>query len=148
MCDMTHWYLRHDSFICATWLIHMRDMTRSYQLCNWSLSVERHDTHTNDCWSVYEWHDSLICATWLLHINVAVDLLLLWVTTHIQASYESSPPCNTRHATSKRRQLITLICVTSICLISHLNGSYKYLIWDIHMYHVTVAQDTRWYRVA
>ena len=27
MCDMTHSYVWHDSFICVTWLIHMCDMT-------------------------------------------------------------------------------------------------------------------------
>ena len=45
MCDMTSSYVRHDSFICATWLIHMCDMTHSYL-----------------------WHDSFICATWLIHM--------------------------------------------------------------------------------
>jgi len=49
MCDMTHWYVRHDSLICATWLIDMCDMTHWYV---------RHD-------SLY---DSLICATWLAHV--------------------------------------------------------------------------------
>jgi len=43
MCDMTHSYVPRDSFICATWLIHMCDMTHTYMQ-----------------------HDSLICATWLI----------------------------------------------------------------------------------
>ena len=30
MCDMTHSYVWHDSFICLTWLIHMSDMTYSH----------------------------------------------------------------------------------------------------------------------
>jgi len=36
MCDMTHLYVRHDSYVwrdscmCATWLIHMCNMTKSY----------------------------------------------------------------------------------------------------------------------
>jgi len=30
MCDMTHSYVWHDSFICVTWLIHMCNMTDSY----------------------------------------------------------------------------------------------------------------------
>ena len=30
MCDMTHSYVWHDSFICVTWLIHTCDMTHSY----------------------------------------------------------------------------------------------------------------------
>jgi len=44
MCDMTHSYVRHDAFICVTWLVHMCDMTHSYV-----------------------WHDSLICNTWRIH---------------------------------------------------------------------------------
>jgi len=44
MCDMTHSYVRHDSFICATWLIHMCDMIPSYM-----------------------WQVSFIFATWLIH---------------------------------------------------------------------------------
>jgi len=45
MCDMTHSYVWHDSFICVTWLIHMCDKTHSYV-----------------------WHDSFICVTWLIHM--------------------------------------------------------------------------------
>ena len=45
MCDVTHLYVRQDSFICATWLIHMCDMTHSYVR-----------------------HDSCICATWLTRL--------------------------------------------------------------------------------
>jgi len=30
LCYITHWYVRHDSFICMTWLIHMCDMIHSY----------------------------------------------------------------------------------------------------------------------
>ena len=44
-CDMTYWYVWHDSFICVTWLIDMCDMT------HW-----------------YVWHDSLICVAWLIDI--------------------------------------------------------------------------------
>jgi len=45
LCDVTHSYMQHDSFTCATWLIRRCDMTHSY--------VQ---------------HDSFICATWLIHI--------------------------------------------------------------------------------
>jgi len=43
ICDMTHSYVWHDSFICVTWLIHIWDMTYSYT-----------------------WHDSFIYVTWLI----------------------------------------------------------------------------------
>ena len=52
MCDTTHSYVWHDSFIhvtwpfiYVTWLIHICDMTHSYM-----------------------WHDSFICVTWLIHM--------------------------------------------------------------------------------
>ena len=38
-------YVFHDSFICVTWLFHMRAMPHSY-----------------------EWHDSFICVPWLIHM--------------------------------------------------------------------------------
>ena len=44
--EMTHSYVWHDTFVCVTWLIHMRDMT------HW-----------------YVWHDSLICVTWLIRMR-------------------------------------------------------------------------------
>ena len=46
MRDMTHSYVRHDSFIRETWLIHMCDMTHSCV-----------------------WHDSFICVIWLIHVG-------------------------------------------------------------------------------
>jgi len=44
--DMTHLYVRHDSFICETWLIYMWDMTHLYMR-----------------------HDSFICEIWLIHMQ-------------------------------------------------------------------------------
>jgi len=52
MCDMTHWYVWHDTLICVTWLIDMCDMTHSYV-----------------------WHDSFMCVMtdsyvpWPLHMS-------------------------------------------------------------------------------
>jgi len=44
-CDLTHWYVCHDSFICVPWLIHKCAMTHSYV-----------------------WLDPFICATWPIHM--------------------------------------------------------------------------------
>jgi len=71
MCDMNYLYVWHDSFICVTWLIHTCDMTHSYV---------RHDScicvpwliHTCDMTLSHVWDDSLICddtficETWLM----------------------------------------------------------------------------------
>jgi len=85
MCDMTHSYVCHDSFICvpwlihsficATWLVHMRDVTHSY-MCAMTRSYVCHDSfvyvpwliHMCDMTHSYVWHDSFICGTWLIHM--------------------------------------------------------------------------------
>jgi len=41
MWDMTRLHVRHDSFTCETWLVHMWDMTRLYV---------RHDSFTGETW--------------------------------------------------------------------------------------------------
>jgi len=60
VCDMTHSYMWHDSFICVTWLIHMCDMTHSYV-----------------------WHDSFICVTWLIHAWKASFVCDMRHVTHL-----------------------------------------------------------------
>ena len=57
LCDMTHAYVWHDSFICVTWLMHTCDMTHSYV-----------------------WHDSFICVTWLMH---TCDMTHSYVWHHV-----------------------------------------------------------------
>ena len=70
--NMTHWYMRHDSFICATWLICVRQTTCSYVLhysfirVTW-VSVWPSWWQMCDMTHSYMRHDSLVCATWLNH---------------------------------------------------------------------------------
>ena len=83
MCDMTHSYLIHDSFIsvtcliltCATWLIRMCDTTHFYV---W------HDSWTCDIFAgmshSHVWHDAFMCATWPIHMCDA---------THVYAWHNS-----------------------------------------------------------
>jgi len=63
---MTHSYVWHDSFIFATWLIHMCDMTHSY-VWHDSFICEIWLIHMCDMTHLYVWHDSFICVTWLIH---------------------------------------------------------------------------------
>ena len=66
MCDMTHSYVWHDSFICVTWLIHVCYMTHLVR----ETVVTRVTwlNHLCDMTHSYEWHDSFICVTWLIHM--------------------------------------------------------------------------------
>jgi len=76
----THLYACHDSFVCVTWLIHIRAMTHShlwYDSFTWVpwLIYIHHMTHS------YVWHDSFICVPWLIHI---CDM------THLHAHHDTS----------------------------------------------------------
>jgi len=74
ICDMTHIYVWHDSFICVTWLIHMC-VTRHIHMCEM--------TH------IYVWHDSFICVTWLLDIARTAHLCV-WRDSIMCAWYNST----------------------------------------------------------
>jgi len=66
MCDMTHSYVWHDSFICVTWLIHMCDMTHSYVSHD---SFIRVTCLIHMCDMTYT---SSICETWLISENLII----------------------------------------------------------------------------
>jgi len=67
MCDTTHSYVWHDSLICMTWLIDMYDMTHSY-VWHDSFICVTWLIHTCDMTHSYVWHDSFIRVTWLIHM--------------------------------------------------------------------------------
>jgi len=77
-------YVWHDSFICGTWLIHMRAMTHSYvwhdsdsDTCNMTHSYKCNMTHS------YAGHDSFICGPWLIHIWDMTQLIPATWLIHI-----------------------------------------------------------------
>ena len=92
ICDLTHAYVRHDSFICATWLtrysfegagaaaicftdsfVYVTWLTYICDVTHWYL---RHDLgirgtrliYTCDMTHLHVWHDSSIRVTWPVHI--------------------------------------------------------------------------------
>jgi len=105
-CDMTHWYMRHDSlirlihmrdvtqshvtcdsFICDMWLIHMWYVTHSHSVpaqtratASVTFMSETWLIHISDMTDSYARHDSLIYATWLIDV---------WDMTHSYARHDS-----------------------------------------------------------
>ena len=103
MCDMTHSYVRQDSFVCATEVISIFAVAL---ICAWSFSywyrhpVPLHATYAQvsslhmedtficvtlliymcDMTHSYVWHDLFICTTWLIH---------MWVLTHPHVRHDS-----------------------------------------------------------
>jgi len=155
ICDMTHSYVWHDSFMYVTWLIPIGCW---YHVCmthcceeTW-LILMLHDSFicvtwlilivcrflicmTHCCektWLIHIWHDSFICVTWLIPI---VCRYPIW-TTHC---------CDMTHSYVCRDLLIygtaliyreqhSFICMRAVPLI-HMEVPFHSFIWNgTHMY--------------
>jgi len=68
--EMAHSDVRQNSFICATWLIHMWDMTHSYRALFWMTStrVKRWRIQMCDRSCSYVQHDAFIFVAWLVQM--------------------------------------------------------------------------------
>jgi len=85
ICDLAHSYVWRESFLRATRLIHMCDMSHSY--VTWLV-------HVWYDWFVhmeYQWHNVAplrgICVTWIIHVRTVAIIYVTWVvftcgTTH------------------------------------------------------------------
>jgi len=107
---MTHFYLRHDAFICVPSLIDVFDMTHSY-LCDMMHFYVRHDSCTG-------WRRPIECfKLQVIFCKRATDYrdLLQKMTCKDKALNGSSPPCSSRvsHVTLNRNG--TLICHSYVC---------------------------------
>jgi len=158
MCDMTHSYVWHDSFICETWLIHMCDMTHSqhstWLRVTWLL-------HMWDMTHSYVWHDSFICETWLIHILDAMiqsSLTLVLDSTWLRATWLIHM-CDVTHSYERHD---SFTCEMWLILTNHLQNSrsghsrvlyawhasftydttYSYVTWPIHMWHDSFICET------
>jgi len=107
MWGTTHSFVRHNSFMYATGLIEMSDMTHSLRVCaanvrcvcmdvtilrrvwiDMTHSFVRHDSFVCETWLINTWnmthsyvrHDSFIRETWLIHT---------WDTTHSFVRHDS-----------------------------------------------------------
>jgi len=81
MCDMTHLYMWHDAFICATCLIHECDRTHS-PVWQDSLICVIWLIHMCDMAPVHVWQFSFICVTWLIRTNVWHDSFIRVANSH------------------------------------------------------------------
>ena len=85
MCNMTHSYAWHDSFICVTWLIHMCDVTYSYVWQN-SFMCVTWLIHMCDMTHSCVWHGSFIRVTWLIHM-CDIAHLYVWYGSFIRVTW-------------------------------------------------------------
>jgi len=142
MCDTTHSYVRHDSFICVTWLLHTCDITwygvalvsridkmiglfckrapwkrrySSKETCHFIDPTDRsHPIPARG--HLYVWHDSSICATWLIHVRDTTPMCD--ITSYLRLLLEAIYMCDMTHSYKWHD---SFICVT----------------WPLHMCDMT-----------
>ena len=115
ICDMAHSYVRHDSFVCATWLIYMCDMTH-----------------------LYVRHDSFICATCLIRLR---DISLhMCDMTHSHASLVRVTcfihTCAMTHQYAWQDRSMRMTWLIRTCDMTHSTGQQVTnwnMTWLIHM---------------
>ena len=157
MCDMTHLYVRHDSFICVTWLIHRCGMTHSHVrqdsfLCvTWLIICVTWLIHMCDMTHSCVWHDSsirvpwlIICVTWLIHTCAMTHYR--YDTTRPHISHDSSiylTCCSGPLSGGVRGS------ASPLCDMTHLHpwhDASAYLTRFIHMSHMTQWAVEWWSR--
>jgi len=102
MCDTTHSYVWHDSFICVTWLIYLCDMPHSEYRC----SVVEISTDWDFCWSVvffHFMHRLKILMGWLM----LVGPIKLWVSF-------AKEPYNRYYILQKRPIILSILLTVAI----------------------------------
>jgi len=162
MCDMTHSYVWHDSFIrvtwlivchdsfiCVTWLIHVCGMTHSYVWHDWLvLMCDKTDAHvchdsfvcvpraSCDMIHSYVWHELSMGVTWILHM---CDL------THSYVWYDSCIYVIWRmHISDMTHSYVwhdSVLCLTCLTHVGHDFSTFVAAL--IHVLHETQIPHNR-----
>jgi len=140
MCDMTHSYVWHDSFICVTRLIHICDVTHSYvwlvHACA-NLILDRLFERTT--WLIdvccmthsYVWRDFFMCVTWFLHMyDMTHSCVWRVICVHVRIWY-SSACLEEQHDSFTRVTWLIQLC----------DGTHSY-VWHDSFIHVRIWYST------
>jgi len=134
---MTHPNVWHYSFICATWLIHVVDMTHSYVrrdfficvtwfICMCGTRSWQKDVVCMDPPSVCVWPDSFICVTWLIHMRD-------WTRSYVRHDSFICAPllihmCAMTHSEVCHDTFICAPWLLHMCAMTH---SYVWHAWSV-----------------
>jgi len=156
MCDMTHSYVWHDSFICVTWLIRMCVMTHSHVLHDSFICVTwLIDVRDMTRWCV--WHDSCIRVTWLVshqRVSAPASAILMCVTRLIHMQAMTHFPGKSHwlllYSNIKKVWMIRthFFVMASTILQSHVSMSHISMCsvtYCTGFYYIAVCDITHWY---
>jgi len=88
ICDMTHSYVWHDSFICVTWYVWHDHCDTIVMRCIWVMSHKsmRHVTFINESCHTYAWVMSHIEVSKITHMNESYHTYE-WVMSRVWMSH-------------------------------------------------------------
>jgi len=122
MCDMTHWYVWHDSFICVTRL-------------TWLICVDMSDVSIT-C----RMHDSFTRVTWLIHM---CDMTLRICQTLARRPRITKPMILiSRTLSSKSHEPFHELCVQSnTCFLCTVKNSIIHRSYYPQLYHLNITNS-------
>jgi len=154
VCDMTHWYVRHVSSMCVTWLIDMT-WTLAPSSCGAGMHPATRSTNCNRrqktrlqhlfgaaeyCFEAYCNHDSVMCVTLLTGIIRVAWFSYVCDTIESCVWHDMTEPC-AGHGSFKR--VATLV---QTCGLTHSCGCHDWsicVVWLTHVWHDSFMRVTR-----
>jgi len=133
--DMTHSSLWYDSSICVTWLIHLHDMTHIYVwhdsfICLACVAIPLCDmTHSS------VWLDSFTCATWLIHL-CGMTHSSVWHGPFICVTWLIHAYMT--HSSMWHDSIVYVAWLIDLC-----DTTYSCM-WDATLIHVTRSMHVSW----
>jgi len=127
MCDMTHVYVWHDSFLDVTWLIQaIRPLQHSFIYAKWLILM-------CDMTDSYVWHDLFIYMTWLILAIRPLRHSFICATWLIHT-------CDMTHSDSTTTTALIHLCKVTDSHVWH--DSFIYVTWLIHICAMTHSDYT------
>jgi len=124
--------MRHDAFICVTWLLHACDMTHASHSNMW------HDAFIRvTCWRhIWDMTHTVTCETWLIHLIHTCDMTISYVwhapscVEHV--SFNPHPHCAC--PVSQKKIKVSLTRVTWLIHMCDMTHSY---VWHDSFFPIT-----------
>jgi len=141
---MTHSYIWHESFICVTWLIRIRDMTDA---CMWDVTRRAAFIAYLYVWTATHCNTGCI---YLLNASQRIVKHLQHTATHCNTLQHTATHCNTGCMVHLLPiyMCASFICVTwliHVCDMTHSyvrHNSFIYVTWPVHTWDKTRLRVT------
>jgi len=161
LCDVIHLYMRHGSFMCATWLMYICDVTHSnmrhdsFRYATWLIYHVQHRLSVRATWRIhgcdtshsYMRHDSFTRVPWLIHTihsHVWHDSFIMWHVQHrlsVRATWHIHG-CDPSHVYMRHDSFTSVPWLIHTCAMTNSHDSLTHMTWFVHTCTMTHSHDS------